>query len=449
MNAEQAHSEVRSMMLHTMKELATLVSHPSVAFPGFVSEPLQAMADETMRVLREAGFEGVTLLDIPGGYPAVWAEVPAPEGAPTVLLYGHYDVQPADAEGQGWESDPWELTLREDGRYYGRGAADNKSSIVIHAGMMRLFGGKPPVGIKLLIEGEEETLSHLEDFVEEHPEFFRADAMVIADMGNIAVGRPVLTTSTRGDVACTIEVRTVDHSLHSGIFGGPAPDALVALVRILASLHDEHGNVRVPGLRSYEWQGADFPEDLFRSESGTLPGVELVGDGSLASRLWSKPSITVIGLDAPPTDNAINALVPSAKARLSMRIAPGEDADAAMLALISFLEDNVPWGVQATIEPVKATAPFKTPVGGPAMAAARWALEEAYGVEPSIVGSGGSIPLLETLADVAPKAEFVLWGAEDVSGSRIHGGNESVDAGEIERTIVAEALFLQRLAETS
>jgi acetylornithine deacetylase/succinyl-diaminopimelate desuccinylase-like protein len=271
---------------------------------------------------------------------------------------------------------------------------------------------------------------------------------VIADMGNIVAGEPVLTTSTRGDVACTIEVRTLDHSVHSGIFGGPAPDALASLVRILASLYDEKGNVVVPGLRSYEWPGAGLPEELFRIESGILGGVELMGDGSLASRLWGKPSITIIGLDAPPTDNAINALAPSAKARISMRIAPGEDAEAAMLALVSYLEANVPWGAHATIEPVKATAPFKTPVGGPAMAAARWALAESFGVEPSVVGSGGSIPLLSALSEAAPKAEFVLWGAEDVSGSRIHGGNESVDPSEIERMIVAEALFLQRLAET-
>ncbi len=347
-----------------------------------------------------------------------------------------------------WTADPWTLTRGENGRLYGRGAADNKSSVAIHAGMMRVFGGRPPVGIKLVIEGEEETLSHLDEFVERNPELFRADVMIVADMGNLVAGEPALTTTCRGDVACTLEVRTLDHAVHSGLFGGPAPDALIALIQILASLHDGRGNTLVPGLHSYDWQGAEFPESLYRMQSGMLPGVDLVGDGSVATRVWSKPNVTVIGLDAPPTDHAMNALVPRAKARLSMRIAPGEDERRALEELVAFLEANVPWGVEATVERVKAAPAFAVPTGGPAMAAAREALAQAYGREPAEIGSGGTIPLLSTLAKAAPTAEFVLWGAEDVSESRIHGADESVDPGEIERMIVAEALLIGRLGES-
>ncbi len=436
-------------MPDVIDDLTRLVSHASVAFQGFAPEPVHATAQETARVLRDYGFESVTLLEIPGGYPGVWAEVPAPEGAPTVLLYAHYDVQPASADEQGWRSEPWTLTKRDDGRYYGRGAADNKSGIMIHAGMMRVFGGKPPVGVKLIIEGEEEALSQLESFVESNPDLFRADVMIVADMGNISVGEPVLTTTLRGDVACTVEVRTLDHALHSGVFGGPAPDALIALIQILASLHDGRGNTLVPGLRSYEWTGAEFPEDLYRTQSGMLSSVDIIGDGSVATKLWSKPNVTVIGLDAPPTKHASNALIPSAKARLSMRIAPGEDAECALDKLVAFIEANVPWGVEATVERVKAAPAFEAPMGGPAMEAACDALTEAYGAAPSEVGSGASIPLLSALANASPGAEFVLWGAEDVAASRIHGEDESVDPSEIERMIVAQALLVQHLAEKS
>ncbi len=447
MNAEEIRAAARAMMPHVIEDLRALVAHPSVSFPGFPSEPVRAAAEEAVRILRDCGFENARLVDVPDGYPAVCAEMPAPTGAPTVLLYGHYDVQPADTDVQRWDTDPWALTPGEDGRLYGRGAADNKSGIAIHAGATRVFSGKPPVGVKLVLEGEEETFSHLESFVEANPGLFEADVMVIADMGNIVVGEPAFTTSCRGTVACTIEVRTLDRAVHSGVFGGPAPDALVALVHILAALHDERGNTAVPELRSNEWEGAEFPEELFRAQSGMLPGVDAIGDGSIATQLWSKPSVTVLGLDAPRTEYAMGALVPVAKAHVSLRIAPGEDEKHALDALVAFLEAKAPWGVQVTIERLAASPAFSVATGGRALAAARQALADAYGVEPLEIGSGGTIPLLSLLSRAAPGAEFVLWGAEDMTDSRIHGGNESVDPTEIERMIVAEALLFQRLGE--
>ena len=446
MDISEIRSAVGAMMPEVKADLGALVSYASIAFPDYPADPVAAMADATRGMLLRYGFEDVELLEIPGGYPAVWAEMPAPNGAPTVLLYGHYDVQPAHPE-QGWTTDPWILTEGSDGRLFGRGAADNKSGIMIHAGMMRVLGGRPPVGVKLVLEGEEETLSHLEAYVEANPERFAADVMVIADMGNLVAGEPVLTTTLRGDVACTVEVSTIDHALHSGLFGGPAPDALVTLIKILATLWDGRGNTVVPGLRSYEWAGAEFPEELYREQSGMLDGVELVGDGSVATRLWSKPNVTVIGLDAPRTSDASNILIPSAKARLSMRIAPRQDAEAALDALVRYLEAQVPWGVHADIQKVKAAPAFEAAVDGPGVVAAREALRAAYGVEPSVVGSGGSIPLLTAFAQASPEAEFVLWGAEDVAESRIHGANESVDPSEIEKMIVAQVALVQRLAE--
>jgi len=382
-------------------------------------------------------------MDLGAGYPTVYADVPGPEGAPTVLLYAHYDVQPAPME-QGWESDPWTLT-EKDGRLFGRGAADDKSGILIHYLTARLFDGRFPVGLKLVIEGEEETLSHLEAFVEKNPGLFKADVMVIADMGNIEAGEPVLTRSLRGHVQCIVETKTVDHPIHSGVFGGAAPDALVALIRILDGLWDERGNTIVPDLHHFTWDGAPYPEETFRRLAGMLDGVEIIGDGDVATKLWSKPNVTVIGLDAPSVAEAGNVLLPSARAKVAMRVAPGADPEAELAKLMEFLRARAPWGVQVDVTRVKASDPFMVDMTKPAAGAMKEAMKIAYGRDVAEIGSGGSIPLLETLAKASPGAEFVLTGGEDAV-SNIHGANESVDPNEIERMAVAEALFISNLA---
>jgi acetylornithine deacetylase/succinyl-diaminopimelate desuccinylase-like protein len=439
-------AQAHALMPQILDDLGRLVAHPSVAFPGFDPEPVHAARLETIAILKHAGFETAAELDLGGRYPAVWAEIPAPPGRPTVLLYAHYDVQPAPFE-QGWTSDPWKLTRKADGRYYGRGAADDKSGIVLHAGMMRLFGGNPPVGIKLIIEGEEETISSLEGYLRANPARFRADAMFIPDEGNLVAGEPVLTTALRGHVQCIIEVKTLQTSLHSGVFGGVAPDALMVLIRMLAQLQDQQGETRVPGLLSSEWPGAQFPEELYRAHSGMLPGVETISAGSVASRLWSKPSVTVIGLDAPPVDTAANILIPSARARVALRIAPGEDPQYALQQLMDYLRSLAPWGAQVQVTPYRAAEAFQTRTDGPVCRAMQRALRLAYGKEPAEVGSGGSIPLLNILAQASPGAEFILYGAEDMAQSRIHGPDESVDPLEIERMLAAQVLALHFLVQ--
>jgi len=445
MDVNEIRGKVSSAMPEIMAELGDLVSHASCAFPGYPAEPVHAARAQVIKMLASAGFEAGELDLEGGGYPAVWGEIPAPEGAPTVLLYAHYDVQPAPME-QGWQTDPWTPTMKDDGRLYGRGAADDKSGAAIHAGTLRVFDGKPPVGVKVIIEGEEETLSHLETYVENHPDRFKADAILVADMGNITCGEPVLTTMLRGHVQCIVEVKTIDHPLHSGVFGGPVPDAFVALIRLLNSLWDEKGNTIVPGLHEFEWPGAEYPEPLVREMAGVLDGVEIVGDGSVATKLWSKPNATVIGIDGPPCiADAGNVLMPSARAKVAMRIAPGANPEAELDKLMQYLREHAPWGVQVTVTRVKDSDAFMAPKGGPAMAAAIEALREAYDKEPSEVGSGGSIPLLETLMKASPGAEFLLLGAEDAKAN-IHGANESVHPSEIERMIVAQALLIQKLA---
>lgn len=445
MKPAEIRLKVESIMPDLLDDLGRLVAYQSVSFPGFPKEPVNGARAAVIDVLKNAGFDNARELDLGAGYPAIQAEAPGPKGSKTALLYAHYDVQPAPAE-QGWETDPWVLTRKDDGRYYGRGAADDKSGIVVHAGLMRVFNGNPPLSLKVIVEGEEETISNLEPFIERNPDLFQADIMLISDMGNVEAGEPALTTTLRGTVVCVVEIRTIERPLHSGIFGGPAPDALVSLIKMLATLWDARGNVAVEGLRSYKWGGAEFPDDLFRKQAGMLPGVELTGDGDIASRLWSKPSITVIGLDAPRVEEAGNALIPNARARLSLRIAPGETPDKAVVALKKHLLEASPWGVKVSVKEVMAADAFTAPDGGPGMRAARRALAEVYGKEPADVGSGGTIPLMQRLAEASPQAEFILWGASD-SAALIHGPNESVDPDEIAKMISAQALLLQYLAD--
>jgi acetylornithine deacetylase/succinyl-diaminopimelate desuccinylase-like protein len=441
--------QVDALLADLLDDLAALIAIPSIAFPGFPAEPVHRMSEAVVDLFHRSGVPEARLLDIPGGYPAVWAEVPAPPGAPTVLLYAHYDVQPAP-DDQGWDTDPFVATRKDDGRIYGRGASDDKSGLIIHAGTLRALralqpDGGIPVGVKILIEGEEETDSHLDGFVRDHPEMFDCDAFVVADMGNLEVGRPALTTALRGVVVCTVTVRTLDFPVHSGEFGGAAPDALLALIRVLATLHDAAGDTVIPGLTHFTWDGGDLDEALFRRMAGMRDGTTLVGTGSLASRLWSKPSATVIGMDVPTVAHGSNVLIPQARAKISLRIAPGADPEAELAALTRHLESAVPWGAEITVTDTGTGWPFSADLTHRAVRAAEAGLTQAFGRPVETVGSGGSIPLVNLLQRAAPHAGVILWGAEDMKSSRIHASNESVDPAELRDLIVAQTLTLQSL----
>ncbi|HVP96955.1 M20/M25/M40 family metallo-hydrolase [Methanoregula sp.] len=445
LTSEEIRAKVQALMPGVIDDLKALIRYPSVAFPGYPGEPVRGMADATVALLERYGLSGARLIDVPGGYPAVYGEIPAPPGMPTVLMYAHYDVQPATKE-DGWECDPWD-PHEEGGRLYGRGSADDKSGIMLIAASLRTFEGKPPVGIKVLIEGEEETTSHIEALVTSRPDLFSCDAFIIEDNGNLSAGEPALTTSLRGEVSCIIEVSTLDHPVHSGMFGGAAPDALVALIRCLATLHDTRGDVAVPGLQKGTGGGGDYPEQAYRESAGVLAGVDLTGTGLIGDRLWTCPSVTVIGIDAPSVQAAANILIPRAAAKVSMRIAPDADPKHELALLVAHLRAAVPWNARVTVQEVSSSPGFVCPTGDLVYAAARTALAIAFGRPVLEKGTGGSIPLLRTLQDTVLHAGFVLWGAEDAAGSRIHGTNESVDVSDLERTIVAQALFLLLLAK--
>ncbi|MCX8007636.1 MAG: M20/M25/M40 family metallo-hydrolase [Coriobacteriia bacterium] len=442
--ADRIRDRVGALMPRAWQDLRTLVGIPSIAFPGYDRGPVLEAAEATAAILARAGCS-VRFLEIPDAPPAVYGEIPAPEGAPTVLLYAHYDVQP-EGDVAEWLSPPFELTER-DGRLYGRGAADNKAGIVMHATALAALAGELGVGIKVLVEGEEETgRSGLEEHVLGAADLYAADVVIVGDMGNWRVGEPTLTTSLRGITDCVIEVRTLAGPVHSGAYGGPFPDALMALIRALDSLLDDAGDVAIAGLDGTAWGGLEPDVDGMRSEAGVLEGVSLIGTGTLGERLWAKPSVNVIGIDAPAVAGSRNALVHEARARVSLRVPPHVDPGEAQQLLMAHLKRAVPWNAQVRVVPGATGTGFAADESGPAYAKARAALRAAYGREPVALGSGGSIPLVAAFARALPGAEIVLWGPEDGSCA-IHAPNESVDAAELERATLAEALFLATLAD--
>ena len=441
-------ADLHAVMPGVRADLERLISIPSIAFDGYPDAPVRDAADVTAEILTRAGLPGVRLLDVPGGPPAVFGHLPAPDGRPTVLLYAHYDVQPAGPE-DAWESPPWQPTERG-GRLYGRGAADDKSGIAMHAAAIGVLtgasrSGPPDVGIKVVIEGEEETGGGtFERLVEADPELFAADAIVVADSGNWTIGEPTLTTTLRGLAEVGVEVSTLERPVHSGLFGGAAPDALMALVRMIDSLVDAEGNVAVESLAGRPWDGLPVDPDAFRANAGVLDGVELIGGGTIAERLYTRPAVTAIGIDAPPTESAANAIIPTARARVSLRLAPADDPVEAQRKLREHLTKAAPWGVQVALTDNAAAHGFEARSDGPAYQAAVAAMADAYERSAVQIGSGGSIPLVTTLAQAIPQAEIIVWGAQD-EAAQIHSANESVDLAELERAALAEALFIERL----
>ncbi len=434
---------VRELLPSVRRDLEDLVRIESVwADPGRrdeVHRSAQAVAD----LLSQAGFGDVRIVS-EGGAPAVIAQHPAPAGAPTVLLYAHHDVQPEGDRDQ-WASPPFEPTERN-GRLYGRGSADDKAGIATHLAAFRAHGGQPPVGVTVFVEGEEESGSpSLGRLLAAHRDALAADVIVIADSDNWSTEIPALTVTLRGLVDCVVEVATLDHGLHSGIWGGVVPDALSVLVRLLASLHDDDGNVAVAGLHESTAAAVDYPPERVRADSGLLDGVSEIGSGSAPQRLWAKPAITVIGIDTTPIEKASNTLIPRARAKISMRVAPGGDAAAHLDALTAHLQEHAPWGAQISVTRGDIGEPYAIDATGSVYDAARAAFRQAWDTDPIDMGMGGSIPFIAEFAEAFPQAKILVTGVEDPA-TQAHSINESLHLGVLERAAIAEALLLANLA---
>ncbi|MFT4227405.1 dipeptidase [Micropruina sp.] len=435
---------VDALLPSVVDDLTALVAIPSVsALPAHAGH-VQQSAEWIVAQVRALGCDDVRIV-VEGGQPAVIAHFPGPAGSPTVCLYAHHDVQPTGDVALWTSSDPFRVR-EADGRLFGRGVADDKAGVMVHLTALRAFGGKPPVGVTLFVEGEEEIGSaSLATILEGHRDLLAADAYVIADSGNWNVGEPAFTTTLRGLVDCVVEVSTLDHALHSGQYGGAVPDALTALCRLLATLHDADGNVAIEGLSAMPDPELDYPESRLRAESGMLDGVRLLGDGPIAGRLWTKPTATVIGIDATSVADASNTLAPSARAKVSVRIAPDADPGQALAALTTHLEQHAPWGARVRVSDGTKGSGTTVPFQGPFADAARAAFVEAWGVEPVFTGQGGSIPMVADFQQAFPAAEIVVTAVCDPD-SRMHGIDESLHLGDFAKACKAEALLLARLA---
>ena len=441
-------SRIAELMPRAKADLTELVAIPSVADPRqYPPEECHKAAQWVADAFTEAGLRDVHLAETPDGSHAVIGHRPPPPGAPTVLLYCHYDVQPP-LDDKAWTTPPFTLTER-DGRWYGRGTADCKGNIVMHLTALRALGEDLPVGLKFVAEGsEEQGTGGLEQYVAQHPEKFLADALLICDTGNAAVGVGTATTTLRGLANVVVTVNTLAGEVHSGMFGGPAPDALAALIQLLGSLRDpETGATVINGLDCEgTWEGVGYDEQQFRTDAGVLDGVRLTGTGTVADRLWSRPAVTVLGIDCPPVVGSAAAVPATARARVSLRVPPGADPGAAREALTKHLTDAAPWGAKVTVETEGTGSPFRAATDGPAYTALGTAMEQVYGKPLAFLGQGGSIPLCNVLAETYPRAEIILMGVEEPR-CLIHAPNESVDPTEIEHMAHVEALFLREFAK--
>jgi acetylornithine deacetylase/succinyl-diaminopimelate desuccinylase-like protein len=441
---DEVRAAVAADFPQTRTQLEQLVRIPSISAPGFDAHEVRRSADLVVELLTGVGLENVRLLEIDGAHPAVYGEKQGPAGAPTVLLYAHHDVQPP-GPAEIWKTDPFDPT-EKDGRLYGRGTADDKCGIAIHLSTMRVLGSDLPVTVKVFIEGEEEIGSeHLDEFLGEYAELLSCDAIVIADGGNWRAGTPALATSLRGLVSCEVTVRTLENGVHSGSFGGIYPDAISALVRTLSGLHNDDGSVAVSGLVSGDADPLDFTIEEANEQMLPVEGLQQVGTGSLTSRTWMQPSISVLAIDAVPIAKAINQIVPEASAKVSMRIPPGQDTDAAMDALVEHLRQSVPWGASVTVTPGSKGDAFALDTAGQAYDAYRTGMSAGYGRDPVEIGQGGSIPLVAAFSAIYPDAAILIVGASDPM-SRYHGPNESVGLADFESAIVSQVIALMELA---
>ncbi|MFE9741481.1 dipeptidase [Streptomyces sp. NPDC006477] len=441
-------ARIAAAMTRAKSDLAELVAIPSVADPRqYPPEECRRAAQWVADAFGEAGLHDVHLAETPDGSSAVIGHRPPPPGAPTVLLYCHYDVQPP-LDDAAWNTPPFTLTEREDGRWYGRGAADCKGNIVMHLTALRALGDDLPVGLKFVAEGsEEQGTGGLEQYLVQHREQFLADALLVCDTGNAQVGTGTATVTLRGLANLVVTVETLEGEVHSGMFGGPAPDALAALVQMLSTLRDPRtGATTVAGLDCEGvWEGVGYDEETFRADAGVLEGVRLTGTGTVADRLWARPAVTVLGIDCPPVVGSAASVPASARARVSLRVPPGTSADAACEALARHLRDAAPWGARVAIETESAGSPFRAATDGPAYRALGAAMRQVYGKPLAFLGQGGSIPLCNVLGENYPGAEIILMGVEEPR-CLIHAPNESVDPTEIEHMAHVEALFLQQFA---
>ena len=457
--ANEVKSLLNSNWTDVVETLATLVRIPSVSWPAFDSVHVDRSAETVARLFSELElFDSVEILRAPTapvkgntgddsatelGQPAVVARRSARAGKPTVLLYAHHDVQPPGNDAE-WETPAFEPAERN-GRLYGRGTADDKAGIVSHLtslAILKQLVHDLSLGLVVFIEGEEEFGSpSFDNFLAHYRAQLESDVIIVADSGNWSTSVPALTVSLRGNVTFALTIRTLEHGVHSGMFGGAVPDAMMAAARLIDSLYAPDGSPAVLGLMSQRREVPAYDVAAIREESSLIESGQLIGSGDVLHRLWSQPAVTVTGIDAPPVESASNTLLPSVRLRVSVRVAPGQRATDALTAVEAHINSHIPFGAHVTIDDVSLGEAFLDDGSGPAAQIARATMREAWGTEPVDMGVGGSIPFIASFKNVFPHAEVLVTGVEDPD-SRAHGTNESLDLGVFRNAICAQTLLL-------
>lgn len=449
---EDVRARVQDAWNDVVSVLNKKISLAAVSAKGIAGEHMQKSAQYVAGVLREVGIdarvEQSTNPDgTPGAFEVVGSRIVNPS-APTVLLYAHHDVQPVPNPSE-WNTNPFEGTER-DGRLYGRGSADDGGGIAIHYGALRALSDDLRVNIKVFIEGEEEMGSpSFIPFIESHKAEFESDVIIVADSGNWSAEIPSLTTSLRGNTDVDVKVKVLGNQVHSGQFGGPILDAYTLASMLIASLYNKDGDLAVPGIKAEEPVGGlqrDLDESQVRADASVVDSYKLAGTGSLAARMWTKPSLTVIGMDAHPVEGSFNVIAHETKLRLSLRTAPSQRPEEAQKALCDFLVSHAPFGAEVTVEPIDNGMGWAMDPDAVATKDALASMRDAFGVEPVNKGEGGSIPFIPELQRIFPKAQVLVTGPEDPK-SNAHSPNESISLSGLRGNIVTEALLLDRLGE--
>ncbi len=456
---ETLPARIHEMFPRYVELLKALIRIPSISFDHFDQNEIYRSAQAVKALFESYGFTNAQLLTPESGRSSVFAELKTHPKNPTILLYAHHDVQPTMREAL-WESAPFAPEIRN-GRLYGRGAADDKSGIILHIAAvsqaLAVCGDRMP-NIKFIIEGEEECgSSGFGELLEKHRELLRADAVIIADLSNFATGTPSITTSLRGMSAVSVIVKSVKAPLHSGSWSGPIPDPVQALCKMIAPLTDAEGNILVEHFNDgiaepteeerASYHALRYTEETFRKESGMLPGTKLLGGkDSILETLWRKPSIVVTAFEAGSRTQAGNVLQDSAYARIGIRLAPGMQTERATRLLEEHLKKNCPDGLSLSLIPEDGANPFTTDISHPYYAMMKDAMTKAYGKEAKYIGCGASIPGAQLFRDTLGDIPILMTGLEDPE-CNAHGENESLVLQDFERGIVAEALFFEGLSQ--